>query len=173
MNTISCTYAYHPANPEKKDLTLPVAVVKKYAFANPAMAAARSRHIDGQLEADIRERGILVPLTIKTNGQYGLLSDGYQRLGLAEKLGIKSVPVKIVPDNFRRETTESGFPPLEAKVKAWCDKNLLKHANHQISRSAIAPGGKGGFMGSYMGGFTGTSWVRCQCSCGASWKEEG
>jgi hypothetical protein len=124
-----------------------------------------NRHGDRRLEADIEVNGILHPLTIYTDGAHGILADGYQRLSLAEKLGIKSLPVQIHPNNFRRMRTEAGFPPLEAKVKAWCEKHLLKHANHEITRHLVGSDGSAGIPAN--------KWVKCECSCGAYWKEEG
>lgn len=163
--TITSTYAYRPADAKKPDLLVPTSVVKRYAFSNPAMAAARKRHADHGLEWDIQQNGILFPLIIYTNGTSGLLGDGYLRLGIAEKMGIKKLPVQIHPNNFKRIHTENGFPSLEPKVAAWVNKHLLSHADHEVTRHLIGGGGSAGISP--------TKWIRCECSCAASWKEEG
>lgn len=164
MQTISSTFAYHPADDLKPDLTVPTSVVKRYAFSNPAMTAARRRHYSPGLEADIRQNGILRPLVIYTNGTSGLLADGYLRLGIAEKLGITKLPVQVYPNNFRRLHTENGYPPLEPKIAAWAEKNLMRHTKHEVTRHFIG--------GGYASGIQSNRFYRCRCSCGAYWKEE-
>ena len=134
MRTITSTYAYYPAN-SKKDLMVDTDIIAKYEV-NPA------RHplpIDANLEWDIKQHGIKIPLQIYTNGSVGTLGDGNHRLRIARKLGIKKVPVQFIPD-------------------------LWAHESHAVTRHIIG--------GNSMSSVKANRWIKCECSCGARWKEE-
>jgi hypothetical protein len=156
---IHSTYAYQPAN-SKADLKVNTDTVALYSPPGEL-------HIDPSLEWDIKQNGIKFPLQIRTNGLVGTLSDGSHRLKIALKLGIKKVPVQIVPDNFRKWTHSRsyGTPNLDPVLAEWVKENLWKHGEHTVTRQIIG--------GSSFSSIKATRWVRCECSCGASWKEEG
>lgn len=158
MRTISTTYAYHPAT-EKADLKLGTEAVARYV----AMPDQPNRRIDPATEADIVANGILSPLLIKTNGAMGVLVDGHGRIAIARKLGIKKLPVQIVPDNFRRMRHHGGYPPLDQALADWVSGNLWSHEGHVVVRHIVGGG---------PGSVKANKYAKCECSCGAYWKEE-
>jgi hypothetical protein len=162
MRTITATYAYHPSSDFKADLKVDTDIISKYEVG----PLPHSRAIDPNLEQDIKINGIKRPLKIYTNGLVATLGDGNQRIRIARKLGIKKVPVQIVPDNFRRSATRSlgGHPRLAPVLVEWVEKNLWAHEEHRVTRHVIG-GGVGGSIKA-------NRFARCKCSCGAYWKEE-
>lgn len=157
MRTIKTTYAYHPGD-RKADLKLPTEVVAKYR----SVPDPRAR-LDPGLEADIEANGVLEPLTIKTNGQLAVLVDGHSRVRAAQRLGIKKLPVQVLPDNFRRMRHNGGFPPLDSALASWVESNLWAHEGHDVVRHVIGGG---------PGSIKANKYAKCVCSCGAHWKEE-
>lgn len=162
MRVIQGTYAYYPAS-NKFDLKVDVSVMEKYAVE----PAPRTLAIDPILEQDIQQNGIKFPLKVYTNGIMGTIGDGNQRLRIAKKLGIKKVPVQLIPDNFRRLATRnvSGHTALDPVLSEWVEKNLWAHENHEVSRHVIGGGNSGSAIRP-------NKYVKCVCSCKATWKEE-
>lgn len=158
MRTIITTYAYHPAS-EKADLKLTTEAVARYV----AMPEQPTRRIDPAVEADIVANGVQSPLLLKTNGAMGLLVDGHGRIAIARKLGIKKLPVQVVPDNFRRMRHHGGFPSLDQVTADWVRDNLWAHAGHEVVRHVVGGG---------PGSVKANKFAKCTCSCGAHWKEE-
>lgn len=68
----------------------------------PAHVVDTPRHLD-ELTADIRQRGIRVPLLLEFNRSFGFL-DGNHRIAVALRLGLPAVPVELVavPEDHRR-----------------------------------------------------------------------
>jgi hypothetical protein len=162
MKTILSTYAYHPSDEQKPDLKVATDIIAKYEVA----PVPHTRAIDPRLEWDIKQNGILVPLKIYTNGVIATLGDGNHRIRIAKKLGIKKVPVIFIPDNFRRlHTLTSGSPLLHPILAAWVKDHLWAHEGHEVTRNFIGGGMRGGIAAN--------RFMRCNCSCGATWKEEG
>jgi hypothetical protein len=158
-SVISATYAYHPAD-ETPDLYVLTEVLKRYHVAHIAHRPA----IDPPLEWDIKQRGVLKPLRLYTNGTFGILGDGNHRLRIALKLGIDKLPVQILPDNFKRMASQKGYPMLEPVVEAWVKENLWSHSDHTVTRHIIG--------GESSGGIKASKFIKCVCSCDATWKEE-
>ena len=156
---ITSTYAYHPAD-DIPDLYLPTEVVKRYHVAE----MAHRLKIDPTLEWDIKQNGVLKPLKLYTNGINGVLGDGNHRLRVAVKLGIEELPVQILPDSLRRMSSQRGYPPLDSITKDWATDWLWSHTEHTVTRHII--GGKSA------GGISPHLFKRCECSCGAKWREE-
>lgn len=156
MRTIKTTYAYHPAN-DKADLKLATDVVARYA------AMPTPNRANPTVEADIAANGVLSPLLIRTNGTQGLLVDGHGRVAIAQKLGIKKLPVQVVPDNFRRTRHHGGFPSLDQVIADWVTDNLWAHEGHEVVRHLVGGG---------PGSIKANKYAKCTCSCGAHWKEE-
>lgn len=156
--TITETYAYHPADDITPDLYLPTEVVARYDV-NPT---AHGPHYFN-LEQDIAANGIQKPVRIYTNGIMGILGDGTQRVRMAQKLGIESIPVQVLPDHLRRMLTQRGSAQVDPDLAIWIDAHLWQHADHDVSRKVV---GGGPSMG-----VTPNKYIRCTCSCGASWKE--
>ena len=162
MRTIQSTFAYHPCDEEKPDLKVATDIIAKYEVS----PVPHSQLINPKLEWDIKQNGILMPLKLYTNGIQATLGDGNHRIRIAKKLGIKKVPIIFIPDNFKRLSTSiSGHPSLHPVLKAWVDKNLWVHAEHEVIRKFIGGGMRGGVEPN--------KFVRCHCSCGSTWKEEG
>src|ERR1700752_3636109 len=107
-------YAYHPAD-TTPDLWLPTNIASHYHVAN----MDHRRPIDPSLENDIAENGILLPISIYTNGLHALIGDGSHRVRIAMKLGLEKVPVQVLPDNMRRKASRCGHPVLESVLDAW------------------------------------------------------
>jgi ParB-like nuclease domain len=152
-------YGYHPPDEVTPDLWLPTEVAAHYHVAN----MDHRRPIDPPLEADIREKGILFPLTIYTNGQHALIGDGNHRVRIAIKLGLEKVPVQVLPDNLRRKASRCGHPVLEPVLNAWVQEHLWPHHDHEVFRRVI--GGKAA------GGIEPNRFANCRCSCNARWRE--
>lgn len=158
MRKISTTYAYHPAN-EKADLKLATEAVARYV----ATEQPDRRRIDLMVENDIAQNGVQSPLLLKTNGTLAVLADGHVRIAIARKLGIKKLPVQIVPDNFRRMRHHGGYAPLDTALSDWVRDNLWSHEGHDVVRHVVGGG---------PGSITANKYAKCECSCGAHWKEE-
>lgn len=155
---ITVTYAYHPAD-NTPDLELPTDVLLRYY---PAQIDHRL-HTVPALELDIKENGIVKPLQLRTNGVLGLMTDGHQRLQIAVKLGIKKLPIQILPDSLRRVQSRGGYPPLSGELLEWVKQNLWVHEGHVVSRH---------YVGTDSGaGIPGNRYAKCECSCKAYWKE--
>jgi hypothetical protein len=159
VRIINSTYAYHPADDTTPDLTMPISAVAHYKVER----APHTRAIDPSLEFDISANGVLFPLRIHTNGLFGLLSDGNHRLRIAEKLGIKELPVQVLPDNLARKQSKVGFPTLEPVLKEYVEDWLWVHADHQLTRTIAVVGTSGGIMPN--------QYVKVKCECGAYWRE--
>ena len=107
---------------------LPTALVARYRavdreFVGSALVDT-PRHLD-LLTADIAERGILTPLRLGFNEQFGTL-DGNHRIAVAIRLGLETVPVALV--------TEPLAPrPGHAKPMLSDDLIILRRS------SAVAP----------------------------------
>lgn len=72
---------------------------------NSALFKKENEQYFSTLEADIKERGILVPLIAKRDGT---LLSGHNRLYVAKQLGFSVVPVQYVEDELTNEQ-ETGF----------------------------------------------------------------
>lgn len=160
MKKIVSTYAYHPGDEQKPDIKVATSVIARYQIAPPA----HIRGVDQGLLQDISANGIQSPVKLYTNGLQAILADGNHRLRIAQKLGIKKIPVKIIPDNFRRMRHNFGYPSLDPVFADWCKDNLWAHEGHEITRHFIG--------GGQSGGITGNRFYKCKCACGAYWKEE-
>ena len=79
---------------------LPTALVTRYRAVDrefigaPAHVVDTPSHLDA-LTKDIRERGILVPLQLSFNDEFGAL-DGNHRIAVAIRLGLDEVPVELI-----------------------------------------------------------------------------
>jgi hypothetical protein len=155
---ITETYAYHPADDTSPDLYLPTEVVARYD-----VSPTRHRPHYFDLERDITDNGILKPVRIYTNGVMGILGDGTQRVRIAQRVGIESIPIQVLPDHLRRMLTQRGAAQLDPDLAIWVEANLWQHAEHEVSRKVV---GGGPSMG-----VTPNRYIRCTCSCNATWKE--
>lgn len=161
MKKIVSTYAYHPSDENKPDLKVATNIISRYTIAPPAHV----KSVDPGLLEDIKANGIVQPVKLYTNGLQAILVDGNHRIRIAQQLGIKRIPVKIIPDNFRRMRHNFGYPALDPTFAEWVTNNLWAHESHAVTRHHIGGGNSGGIKGN--------RFFKCQCSCGASWKEEG
>ena len=79
---------------------LPTELVTRYRAVDrefigaPAHVVDTPRHLDALTE-DIRRRGILVPLELSFNDDFGAL-DGNHRIAVAIRLGLAEVPVELI-----------------------------------------------------------------------------
>lgn len=160
MKQITSTYAYHPSDENKADIKVATNILSRYTIAPPAHAQS----IDPALLDDISNNGIIRPVKLYTNGLQAILVDGNHRVRVAQKLGLKKIPVKIIPDNFRRMRHNMGYPALDPVFSDWCSTNLWAHEKHVITRHFIG--------GGMSGGIKGNRFYKCACDCGATWKEE-
>jgi hypothetical protein len=96
---------------------------------------------------------------IYTDGIFAKLGDGHHRLKIASEHGIATIPVQVIPDSMRRATQRV---VLEPELEAWVIDNLWIHETHDVVRRII---------GSRQGGVLSNAYSRCDCSCGANWKE--
>ncbi len=95
---------------------LPTALVTRYRAVDrefiwaPAEVVDTPEHLDALTE-DIAKRGILVPLSLKFNGDFGAL-DGNHRIAVAIRLGLSEVPVALtrVPEQPRPAHARSMSP---------------------------------------------------------------
>jgi ParB-like chromosome segregation protein Spo0J len=106
---------------------LPTALVVRYRAVDreligaPAHVVDTPAHLD-TLTADIRERGILVPLDLGFNPYFATL-DGNHRVAVALRLGIVEVPVALreiptEPRPYWAQTMLSGdYPALLAAFR--------------------------------------------------------
>jgi hypothetical protein len=158
--TVTTIYGYHPADEVTPDLFLPTQVARQYHVADTQHRLA----ISPSLEWHIGQNGVLTPLQIATNGMYGLIIDGSHRMRIAVKLGLKEVPVQVIPDNLARKASVRGFSVVESRLAGWIDKNLwTRHDDHEVIRHSAG--------GASAGGIVSNKYVRCVCSCGARWRE--
>jgi hypothetical protein len=158
---ITKVYGYHPASELTADLTVPTEVLARYL----SMAVERRPRHDPQLQRDIRVNGIKFPITLRTNGSQGLITDGNHRVQIARALNIKELPVQIWPDSLKRIHSAAGYPMITGPIKEWVEANLFAHDSHDIHRTSLS-GGAGA------GGIPPHGYVKCECSCGARWKED-
>lgn len=157
---ITATYAYHPAD-IVADLTLPIDAVAHYATHRPGPLRGNF----APLEFSIRNDGVQQPLRIATDGVWAVLIDGHHRLRIAQELGVKKLPVQVVPDNMRRMSYKYGRAALEPILAEWIPENLWAHTTHEVIRRIVG-------SRSAAGGIPASTYLRCDCSCGANWKEE-
>jgi hypothetical protein len=157
---ITATYAYHPAE-MKADLTIPTDAVAHYATHRPGPLRGDFQ----PLEFSIRNDGVRQPLRIATDGVWGVLTDGHHRLRIARQLGVKKLPVQVVPDNMRRMSYKYGRAALEPFLAEWIPEHLWVHTTHEVIRRRVG-------SPSPAGGIVSSTYLRCDCSCGANWKEE-
>jgi ParB-like nuclease domain len=132
---IVSTYAYHPAN-NNPDLVIPTEAVEHYNYERPGPLRGNF----SPLRHSLATEGVLSPLVIATDGQWGTLRDGNHRLRLAKELGIVELPVQIVPDNMRRISMKFGRAVLENHVLSWIPENLWVHTTHEIIRRRVSVG---------------------------------
>ena len=157
---ITATYAYHPGE-VVADLTVPTDVVAHYATHRPGPLRGNFQ----ALEFSITNDGIQVPLRIATDGVWGVLIDGHHRLRIAQQSGVKKLPIQVVPDNMRRMSYKYGRAALEAHLTEWVPEHLWAHDTHEVTRRIVG-------NRSSAGGIPASMYVRCDCCCGANWKEE-
>lgn len=137
---------YHA--PARVDIELPTAVVDGYrVFDDPLVSE--------EFVEDIRANGIQNPIRIYTNGVKGVLRDGHHRLVVARRLGLKKMPVHVVPDWLQQTYPDYELPELDPRLIGWLRNNLdFTHRGHQAKRAQVN---------------------RCvtivRCSCGADWRE--
>jgi hypothetical protein len=157
---LSKVYGYHPVD-QSPDLVVPTTVAARYQ----SFIVERRPRVDPGLERDIIRNGILHPITLRTNGAQGLITDGNHRIAIAQKLGIEEIPVQVWPDSLRRIQSRAGYPVLESVVKEWVSENLFAHDDHYVTRH-IKSGGPGS------GGIQPHGYMKCECECGARWRED-
>ncbi|MGH6654087.1 MAG: hypothetical protein ACRDVE_02645 [Actinocrinis sp.] len=97
---------------------LPTALVARYRAVDREHVGSAlvdtPRHLDA-LTVDIAERGILVPLRLGFNEEFGTL-DGNHRIAAAIRLGLESVPVAL----FSEPLT-----PRPGHAKPMCAEDLV------------------------------------------------
>lgn len=158
---ITKVYGYHPASETIPDLMVPTEVLTRYQ----SMPTERRSRADPILRRDIMANGIKFPITLRTNGLQGLITDGNHRVAIARSLEITELPVQIWPDSLKRIHSSAGYPMVNGEVKDWVEANLFVHDEHEITRTQLS-GGPGA------GGIPPHGYIRCECSCGARWKED-
>lgn len=84
-------WGYHDPNPDWAHLS--IEIVDYYRYWPPA-------EVEQDLYEDIGASGFAQPLVIYSNGSHGLLGEGNHRLAVARALGMKAVPVIVVPDRL-------------------------------------------------------------------------
>ena len=120
--------------------------------------------ISPTLEGDIRFNGMLKPIQIATNGSHAMTIDGNHRTRIAVKLGLKEIPVQVLPDNLRRKASRQGFPVVEPLLAAWIAENLwTRHDDHDVTRHISGGTSKGGIVSN--------QYVKCVSSDGSRWRE--
>lgn len=134
--------------PARVDIGLPTGVVDYYrVFPNP--------DITDDFHADITSNGIKNPIRIYTNGTHAVLRDGHHRLVAAHKVGLKTMPVHIVPDWLQHTYADYNLPELEPLLANWLRDNLdFAHQGHQAKRAEVNK-----------------MVTQVFCSCGATWRE--
>jgi hypothetical protein len=152
---ITVTYAYHPAG-LTPDLELPTAVVARYQVT-PSLVMRKP--VSPTLSNSVTTSGFLTPVRIYTDGVFGVLGDGHHRLKIATIQGIPTMPVQVIPDILRRAQHRIA---LEPELANWVEGNLWIHETHQVTRRGVGQRKPGHF---------GNAYTRCDCSCGANWKE--
>jgi len=158
---ITKVYGYHPRSELVEDLVVPTEVLARY---QSMPVERRSRH-DPILQRDIVANGIKFPITLRTNGLQGLITDGNHRVQIAQRLGITELPVQVWPDSLKRIHSAAGYPMINGVIRDWVSAHLFAHDEHDIIRT-----GHSGGPGS--GGIPPHGYIKCECSCGARWKED-
>lgn len=111
--------------------------------------------VNALLVADVERNGICEPLRLYTNGITGVLRDGHHRLVVARQLGLRTVPVHIVPNWLQRLYDGYPLPPLEPVVSTWLADNVdFTHRSHIQHRVVCNK-----------------RLTQVLCSCGAHWRE--
>jgi hypothetical protein len=81
-----------------------------------------SKYID-ELSEDIEKNGIKNPITLQIDGNKGLIVEGNHRLCIAIKLGIETIPVKILYRSFgsinKHKAKEINYNPDKWKLGLW------------------------------------------------------
>ena len=94
------------------------------------------------LVADIKARGMQRPLTVETDGNLGILSDGNHRAAAAKIIGLGKVPVQFVRVDTRY-VTRGGGAPLHPSVKNALKRNPQAIHNSVKRQPSWAQGEKG------------------------------
>lgn len=157
---ITKVYGYHPAD-DTPDLTVSTKDLARFM----SLITERRTRADAQLERDIRVNGIKDPITLRTNGHQGLVTDGNHRIQIAQRLGIEQLAIQIWPDSLKRIQSTAGYPMVTGDIREWVRDNLYAHDNHDIIRTSHS-GGPGA------GGIAPHGYIKCECSCGSRWKED-
>jgi hypothetical protein len=71
------------------------------------------------LAQDVGKNGVKTPLQIYTDGEHGVLGDGYHRLQAAEAAGVSHLPIFVVRHNRLTEPWSTHAKPLDPAVKGW------------------------------------------------------
>lgn len=158
---ITKVYGYHPASELTPDLTVATKDLARYM----GLITERRNRADAVLLRDIKANGIKFPVTLRTNGQQGLITDGNHRIRIAQELGIEQMAVQVWPDSLRRIHSRAGYPMLSGEIKDWVRAHLYDHDEHDITRTQHS-GGPGA------GGIAPHGYLKCECDCGARWKED-
>ncbi len=106
---------------------VPVSELKKYQEYDRANDPASAGNMDA-LEAVIRlDGGIRQPIMLSTDGTKALVHEGNHRIAVAERLGIKELPVKISEDAIIKRNEGSAPIELTGDLKAFVRERLPLH----------------------------------------------
>lgn len=127
-----------PAPPTVRDTTSEANVWLPTSVAAHYKEYDRSGRAVDELEEQIRQQGLLTPIRISTDGEVAVVHEGNHRLQVADRLGIREVPVIVTLDS--RVVSNGGrVTPLEPVLASWVDANrgsLRSFWGHRTALSA-------------------------------------
>ncbi|GAA1088462.1 ParB N-terminal domain-containing protein [Nocardiopsis exhalans] len=116
---------------------LPTALVARYRAVDRERVGSAlvdtPRHLDA-LTSDIEEHGILTPLNLGFNEEFGTL-DGNHRIAVALRLGLESVPVALFAEALSPR-------PEHARPMRPDDLAVLRHSLESARPRPLTPSGR-------------------------------
>jgi len=91
------------------------------------------------LQASIKERGLLQPLTVRSEGEKFMLLSGYRRLKAVKALGWETVPIAIIPESDEVDLADmlaaNLYKAPDLLSEAMAVRELMKKKGWSVSRA--------------------------------------
>ncbi len=119
---------------------VPIEVLKKYREYDRLKNLINRKRYE-ELKADIIINGIkdIAIIMYGTETDTAILGEGNHRLAIAEELGIKAIPVRIVRQRNTYQHSDESFPPQKVKgvIREKDEYGYQKHIPADLSPSDI------------------------------------
>ena len=119
---------------------VPIEVLKKYREYD-RLKKPMNKETYEKLKADILENGIqdISIILYGTETDTAILGEGNHRLAIAEELGIKAIPVRVVRQRNTYQNSDESFPPQKVRgfIREKDEYGYEKHIPGDLSPSQI------------------------------------